>query len=83
MKIFEAIVDNSQFQQKKLRAMNFPLYLVYSNLKERGKITKDEISKIDGIDTTKTTVNKLVEQLEKIGLAVNRDGIIVLLDRDE
>ena len=63
--------------------MNFPLYLVYSKLKERREITKDEISSIDGIDTTKTTVHKLVEQLEKIGLAENRDGIIRLVDRDE
>jgi len=80
---FQAFMDNKHHRQTFFHTMNYPLYLVYSFLKEGHELKLDEIPNIPGIEQGKLNVNYLVKQLQERGLAENKDGIIRLVDRDE
>ena len=77
---FQAFVNNRHYPQTLIRTMNYPLYLVWVKLNRLGRATRDELSKVTGIDTLKLPISNLVQQLELLGLAEEREGIIYLLD---
>ena len=77
---FQAFVNNRHYPQTIIRTMNYPLYLVWAQLNRLGRATRAELSKVTGIDTLKLPISNLVQQLELLGLAEEREGTIYLLD---
>ena len=71
---FEGFIDNRHYPYTLLRTMNYPLYLIWSELLERGAATRDELSRIDGLDVSRLPIANLVRQLERMGIAEERDG---------
>jgi hypothetical protein len=59
--------------------MNYPLYLAWLILRDRKSASRDELSRIEGLDTTKLSILNIVRQLERLGLAEERDGAVRLL----
>jgi len=57
--------------------------LVWAKLQELGSATRDELSKADGLDTSKLPIGNLVRQLERLGLAEEIEGHVRLLQRYE
>jgi DNA phosphorothioation-dependent restriction protein DptH len=80
---FQAFVDNRHSPHTLIRTMNYPLYLVWSFLLQHEKATREEIANLEGIDTDKLPINNLVRQLERLGLAEEKEGHIWLLQRYE
>lgn len=78
---FQAFVDNRHYPHTLVRTMNYPLYLLWSKLQELGTATREELSQAKGIDTSKLPIGNLVRQLERLGLAEEREGRIFLLER--
>lgn len=77
---FQAFINNRHYPRTLMRTMNYPLYLVWTKLQELGSATREELSQADGIDTTKLPIGNLIHQLERMGLAEEKDGRIVKLD---
>lgn len=80
---FQAFVDNRHSPHTLIRTMNYPLYLVWSLLLQHEKATREEIANIEGIDCDKLPVSNLVRELERLGLAEEKEGHIWLLQRYE
>ena len=80
---FQAFVDNRHSPHTLIRTMNYPLYLVWSFLLQHGEATREEIANLEGIDIDKLPINNLVRQLERLGLAEEKEGRIQLLQRYE
>jgi hypothetical protein len=78
---FQAFVDNRHYPHTLVRTMNYPLYLVWSKLQELGTATREELSHAEGVDTSKLPIGNLVRQLERLGLAEEREGRVFLLER--
>jgi len=78
---FQAFVDNRHYPHMILRTMNYPLHLVWSKLKELGNGTREELSRAEGLDPSKLPLGNLIRQLERLGLAEERDGRVFLLER--
>lgn len=76
---FQAFVDNRHYPHSLLRTMNYPLYLVWSRLREMGAASREDLSRVEGIDTSKLPIGNLVRQLELLGLAEEKDGLVSLL----
>lgn len=76
---FQAIVENQHHPHTLIRAMNYPLFLVWLKLRELEKASRSELSQAEGLDTTKLSVKNLVRQLERLGLAEERDGQVLLV----
>ncbi len=79
---FKAIMDNRHHPQTLLRTMNYPLYLVWVKLQELGTATREDLSRVKGIDTSKLPIVNLVHQLELLGLAEQREGKIIAIGRN-
>jgi len=80
---FQAFIDNRHTPHTLIRTMNYPLYLVWSYLKLNEKATREEIGNIKGIDIGKLPVNNLIRQLEQLGLAEEKEGLVRLQQRYE
>jgi len=80
---FQTFVDNRHYPHTLVRTMNYPLFLVWSHLRERGMATRAEICQIEGLDTSKLPVENLVGQLERLGLAEEREGQVHVLGQNE
>lgn len=78
---FQALVDNRHYPHTLLRTMNYPLYLVWSRLRELGVATRGDLSRVEGVDTSKLPIGNLVHQLERLGLAEEKEGQVFLLGR--
>ena len=76
---FQAFVDNRHYPHMLLRTMNYPLYLVWAKLGELGDATRKQLSQAEGLDTTKLPIKNLLQQLEIMGLAEEREGRVYLL----
>ena len=79
---FEAVLDNQHYSNEFLRTMNYPLYLVWSALQERGAATLDELSRTKGLVVSKLPISNLALQLESLGLAERKNGQVRLLSRE-
>lgn len=79
---FQAFIDNRHHPHGLLRTMNYPLYLAWTKLQELGSATRSELSQADGLDTSKLSIANLIPQLERLGLAEEREGGIFLLERN-
>ncbi|TET34897.1 MAG: hypothetical protein E3J72_12235 [Planctomycetota bacterium] len=77
---FQAFVDNRHYPHTLLRTMNYPLYLVWTRLRELGTATREELSEAEGFDPSKLQIGNLVRQLERLGLAEEREGRVFLLE---
>lgn len=77
---FQAFVDNRHHPHTLVRTMNYPLYLVWAKLRELGTTTREELAQAEGIDTSKLPIGNLVRQLERLGLAEEREGQVFILD---
>ena len=65
---FQAFIDNRHSPHTMIRTMNYPLYLVWSFLKQKGDIARKELNNIKGIDTNKLPIGNILKQLERLGL---------------
>ena len=80
---FQAFVDNRHHPHANLRTMNYPLFLVWTELQKlNGRATRDQLSQAEGLDTSKLPIGNLIYQLELLGLAEEREGCVLLLERD-
>lgn len=79
---FQAFVDNRHYPHMLIRTMNYPLFLLWSFLKEHGTSSRDALSHINGLDTDKLPVVNLVKQIERLGLAEEQDGKLIILSRE-
>lgn len=80
---FQAFMDNRHHQHANLRTMNYPLFLVWTKLQELdGRATRDELSQAEGLDISKLPIGNLVHQLELLGLAEEREGHVLLMERN-
>ena len=70
---FEAIVDNIQHAAVIIKTMNYPIYLIVTELKKHGVLRLDKIPEIEGFDAKKGLVEGMVNRLEAMGL-VNLEG---------
>jgi hypothetical protein len=77
---FQAFIDNRHNPHTLLRTMNYPLYLVWSKLRECGKMTREDLSVVDGINPSMLSIGNLIHQLELMGLAEEKDGYVSLLN---
>jgi hypothetical protein len=80
---FQAFLDNRHSPHTLIRTMNYPLYLIWCFLLQNEEATREEIASLEGIDIEKLPINNLVRQLEKLGLAEEKEGRIRLLQRYE
>ncbi len=71
---FQAFLDNRHNPRTLTRTMNYPLYLIWTYLQERRSATRDELSCISGLDTSKLPLGNLIRQLELLGLAEEHNG---------
>ena len=78
---FQAFVDNRHYPHTLLRTMNYPLYLVWSKLQALGTATREDLSRVEGIDISKLPIGNLVRQIERLGLAEEKEGRVSLLRR--
>ncbi len=83
MERFQAFMDNRHHQHTNLRTMNYPLFLVWTKLKELdGCATRYELSQAEGLDISKLPIGTLVHQLELLGLGEEREGHVLLMERN-
>ena len=80
--MFEAIFSNKHFPGGLLRTIPYAVYLVLVALQKCNAMSHEEISKIDGIDTTKLSVGNIVQQLERLGLCESVNGRVRLISRE-
>lgn len=80
---FQAFIDNRHYPHTLVRTMNYPLHLVWSFIRPGQPVTRDELARIEGLDPQKLPVQNLVKQMEKLGLAEEREGRIFLLRKIE
>lgn len=80
---FQAFVDNRHYPHTLIRMMNYPLYIIWCYLLQHKKATREEIANLEGLDIKKLPINNLVRQIERLGLAEEKEGQIWLLQRDE
>jgi DNA phosphorothioation-dependent restriction protein DptH len=76
---FQAFVNNRHYPHTLLRTMNYPVYLVWDKLRQLGTSTREDLSRIEGIDTSKLPIGNLIRQLELLGLAQEKEGRVSLL----
>ena len=76
---FQAFVDNRHYPHTLLRTMNYPSYLIWAKLQELGNATRAELIQTDGYDPEKLPIEYIVRLLERLGLAEERDGRVILL----
>ncbi len=80
---FQAFVDNRHYPHTLIRTINYPLYIIWCYLLQHKKATRGEIANLKGIDIKKLPINNLVREIERLGLAEEKEGYIFLLPRDE
>lgn len=80
---FQAYVDNRHYPHTMIRTMNYPLFLAWSYLQEKGIVDRMEISRVEGLDISKLPVESIIRQLERLGLAEEHDRKIYLLGQNE
>jgi hypothetical protein len=78
---FQAFLDNRDYPHTLIRTMNYPLYLLWSNLLELGSATREELSHTDGLDGSRLPIENLVQQLERLGLAQESEGRLSIIRR--
>jgi DNA phosphorothioation-dependent restriction protein DptH len=78
---FQAFLDNRHYPHTLIRTMNYPIYLLWSYLCQHNEATREELSHIPGLDTSKLPLENLILQLEKLGLGEESDGRVRLLRR--
>jgi DNA phosphorothioation-dependent restriction protein DptH len=78
---FQALVDNRHHRHTRIRTMNYPLFILWSRIEEVESATREELSRVEGIDTSKLPIGNLIHQLELLGLAEERDGRVTLIRR--
>jgi DNA phosphorothioation-dependent restriction protein DptH len=71
---FQGYIDNRHYPHTLLRTMNYPLYLAWSEIQETGAATREELSRVNGLDISRLSIANLVRQLERMGIAEERDG---------
>lgn len=79
---FQAFLDNRHYPHTLIRTMNYPIYLVWSYLCQHNEGTREELSNINGLDTTKLPIENIIHQLEILGLVEEYDGHVRLLVRE-
>jgi len=77
LKRFQAFVDSDHNRCTFLQTQNYPLYLVYAHLLKHGGVTREDLALVEGIDVDKLPMNYILDLLEKMGLAEERDGKII------
>lgn len=80
---FQVFMDNRHYPHTLIRTMNYPLYIIWCYLLQHKKATREEIANLEGIDIKKLPIINLVRQIERLGLAEEKEGHIWLLQRDE
>lgn len=76
---FEGFVDNRDYPATLARLMNYPVFIALSKLRELQEATEEELAGADGLDTRKLPIAYVVEQLERLGIAEEQDGLIRLI----
>ena len=71
---FHALVNSRQPPCTILRTMHYPLYLAWAKLQEIGSASQDELARASGIDMSRLSIDYIVQQLKRMGLAEERDG---------
>jgi len=71
---FHALVNSRQPPCTILRTMHYPLYLAWTKLQEIGSASQDELARASGIDMSRLSIDYIVQQLKRMGLAEERDG---------
>ena len=79
---FEAIINNDHHSNVFIRTMHYPLYLVFLELKKKLVATPEQLSFTIGIDTSKLSIDELVQQLIERGLAKMQDGKVFPVGED-
>ena len=79
---FQAFLDNRHYPHTLIRTMNYPVYLAWAYLRQYQEGTREELSNINGLDTTKLPIENIIHQLEKLGLAEEYDGHVRLIIRE-
>ena len=80
---FQAFIDNRHYPHTLIRTMNYPIYIIWCHLLQHKKATRGEIVNLKGIDTKKLPIEYLVGEIERLGLAEEKEGFIFPLPRDE
>ena len=70
---FQAFIDNRHSPHTMIRTMNYPLYLLFSHLIAHPEVSRDSIAQVEGIALDKLPVENLIRQLERLGLAEERE----------
>lgn len=76
---FQAFVDNRHYPHTLTRTMSYPLHLVWKQLLEKGELRRQEFNHIDGLDVTKLPIEYLISELQRLGIAEERDGVVRLV----
>ena len=76
---FQAFLENRHHPHTLLRTMNYPLYAVWSKLREIGTAKREELLEIEGVDISKLPMENIINQLERLGIAEEKDGQVFLL----
>ena len=71
---FHALVNSRQPPCTILRTMHYPLYMAWTKLQEIGSASQDELARASGIDMSRLSIDYIVQQLKRMGLAEERDG---------
>jgi len=74
---FQAFVNNHHYPKTLIRTMNYPSYLVWTKIQELSSVTREDLSKAEGVDTNKLPIGNIIQQLERMGLVEERNGKIV------
>lgn len=80
---FQAFLDNRHYRKTLLRTMNYPLYLVWEKLQKTNETTREELSLVEGLNTSMLPIGNLVEQLKRMGLADERDGKVFIIHQTD
>jgi len=80
---FQAFLDNRHHPRTLIRTMNYPLYLVWEKLQIMGMATREELSQVDGFNTSMLPIGNLIQQLKRMGLADEKEGKVFVLNRME
>lgn len=79
---FQAFLDNRHHPHTLMRTMNYPLYIIASQLVKCGETTIDELSKLPGLDTNKLSIGNLISEMEKLGIISEKSGLIRYIDKE-
>lgn len=80
---FQAILNNKHHLRTFIRTMNYPLYLIWEKLQQLGKTTRDELTQVDGFNPSMLSIDDLILQLKRMGLADEKDEIVFVINRTE